>query len=77
MEIVDNNKQCCFSEIEEGEVFLVKGCYNYYYCLKMKATASSTFSVGYINAVNLETGAPACFELNEPVIKKTAKVVIE
>jgi len=73
MEIVDNNKQSCFNEIEEGEVFVVKGC-----CfLKIKKTPSSSFSIGYINAVNLENGVPACFELNDPVINKTAKVVIE
>ena len=72
-----NNEQCRFSEIEEGEVFLVKSCYNYCYYLKMKATASSSFSVGYINAVNLKTGAPSSFGLDDLVINKNAKVVIE
>lgn len=74
MKIVDNNnKQCCFNEIKEGEVFAVKGCY----FLKIEKTPSSSFSVGYINAVNLETGVPICFDLNDSVINRNAKVVIE
>ena len=73
----NNNKQYRFSEIKEGEVFLVKGCYDYCYYLKMQATATSSFSVGYMNAVNLKTGAPSCFGLDDLVIKKNAKVVIE
>ena len=78
MEIVDNNnEQCCFNEIEEGEVFLVKGSYDYCYYLKMEKTVCSSFSAGYINAVNLKTGAPACFGLKDLVINKNAKVVIK
>ena len=72
-----NKKQCCFSEIKEGEVFLVKGCCGYWYYLKIKATASSSFSDGYINAVNLKTGEPSCFGLDDLVVNKNAKVVIE
>lgn len=73
----NNNEQCCFSEIKEGEVFLVKGCYNYCYYLKMEKTVCSGFSAGHINAVNLLTGAPACFGFKDLVINKNAKVVIE
>lgn len=48
------------------------------YFLRIPKTKTTDFDVGYINAVNLETGKPASFESNDVIeILENAKVVIE
>jgi len=68
------DKSLHFSVTVIGKVF--KHGDNYF--LRIPKTITTDFDVGYINAVNLVTGEPACFESNDVIeILENAKVVIE
>jgi len=75
MVIEDNtHKTLRFSSTVIGKIFKIDN--NYF--LRIPKTTTNDNDRGYINAVNLETGEPACFESNDViVILENARVVIE